>query len=529
MSRPARSRPSPRLRFATMSLALLVAVGLLAVIPTAVAAQDEQSPGSIEGSIWQLLEYRDQSGSIEELPPGVVVTALLWFEDLSGEGACSTYDSSYTLQKEVLIIDEPKMTRRACDSDAQAIDDAFYGNLTQTATYVIDGSVLEFRDVVGEPLMTFTKAIIPTDPTIAPWELARIAAADGSMGPVIAGTSPSVQFLRGGRVVGTTGCGWFVGSYTTNDSIMRVSDVSSSEDECTPELQQQAASIVSTFDGVADFQVLPAGLTLSDDSGAASMTLVPAISLGRRTWTPIQILDTAGESLVRTDRLANSSIRFSNQVAAGRTICRNYKAGSLRSGLALTVYDIDVDFASGKCRKKARPSEAISQQAVERIWVETLAGVASHALRGSELELMNANGVPVVRLIPQPEFAGVPWALTEMPDARGKLESLEKGSQITATFEDGIGVVQGDTGKNPYFANFSTPSASTIDINDFLVTGSKCEGARRSRLPLCKQEQRYKKALVSADSFVVSDRGLELRKGSKRILAFQRQRPQDDG
>ena len=526
MSRRIAAPPSNRARLSVVGLASALVMALLSAVPGPTLAQDDATdPRRLEGSIWQLLAYRDEAGGLEKVPPGIVATALLFFEDLSGEGACSSYSTVYNLQKELLIIDSPSISLRTCDDEARSIDDAFYRNLGQTATWSNDGSVLEFQDVVGDPVMTFTKAIIPNDPTIAPWELARIAKVDGSSGPVIAGTSPRVQFLRGGRVVGTTGCGWFVGSYTTNDTLMGISDVAFSQDECTPELAAQASNIVATFDEVADFKVLPAGLTLTDDSGVTRMALVPSISLGRRTWTPIEILDAAGVPRVDPLRLALSSVRFANDEADGRTLCRSYRADSLRSGLALTVFDIDVDKASGRCRSHTRKSESQSQQRVEDITIEALESVASHALRGSELELMDAAGRPVMRLLPQPEFAGVQWVLTEMDVApkrrRPNRLSPVLDARITAFFEEAVGVVAGETGKHGYFGSYRTPRASQIEIDGVEVDGLKCRGRRASR-PKCVREARFIKLLESADVFIVSELGLSLHRGGRSVLRFER-------
>ena len=153
-------------------IALSLMLGMLAVLPMGTTAQDD-SPQSLEGPRWQLLEYRDDDGSLELVPPGIGATALMWFDVIKGAGACSTYESGYTLQKDVLLFNQdPVIDSRGCDPEGQRIDDAFYRGLTRTASWSGDGSILELRDSVGDVVLTFTEAQLPSDPTIAPIVLA---------------------------------------------------------------------------------------------------------------------------------------------------------------------------------------------------------------------------------------------------------------------------------------------------------------------------------------------------------------------
>ncbi|MFV2062806.1 MAG: META domain-containing protein, partial [Chloroflexota bacterium] len=198
MSRRSTLQRSPFSTLIGVGLSVILALGLLIGLPVATAAQDSSDElPRILGRNWQLLEYRDQNGGLEPVPPGIAVRFYLWAGTFDGKGACGSFLSDYTLQKETLIVDEPSVAGRACDPAAQAIDDEFLRNVTDTAVWSVDGSVLELRDPVGDVVMTLTEALIPSDPTIAPWQLARIAASDGSIGPVIPGTDPSIQFLRG--------------------------------------------------------------------------------------------------------------------------------------------------------------------------------------------------------------------------------------------------------------------------------------------------------------------------------------------
>jgi heat shock protein HslJ len=516
--------PTGLRRDARRSRSALVLLVVLALgLPQVVIAQDDADAGNLLWK-WQLLEYRGADGSQQLVPPGIGITALPFAGEVKGEAACSSYEASYSLVQESFRIDTPVIESRGCDPAAQAIDDAFYQGLADTRTWSTSGSILTLMDEVGDVVMTMTRAELPADPTLARWELARIGRADGSIEPVIAGVQPWVEFLRGGRVVGSTGCGSFVGSYATNDSTMSISSVDSRLTDCTSAVQDQATLILDTFADITDFEVLPAGLVLEDGDGATRMALVPAIDLGGRTWTPTAVLGEGGEVTDGiSSRLNTSAVRFAGTTADGRSFCRGFEGDSLRSGLALSISDLVPDRDSA-C-PKPNPEEEISSQDVEDAFLKALESTASHALRGDELELMDVKGRPVLRLAPQSDLVGPTWVLERMdvdPEARKqRLRAPIGDAPLTAIFEDAetIGVIQGSTGVSDYVADYATPGAAQIRVTDATPFGSACARARAAKLA-CRQETAFLELLESADSFIVRSEDLRLFKGTRLVLSF---------
>lgn len=541
------THPSLRSVLPSLGLALALLAGSLATLPAGALAQDQpQGRPDIEGPTWQLLTYRDAGGEMLPVPPGIVATALLFSNVISGETACSTYRSTYSLRGPNLTIAPPEVSSRPCDAEGQAIDEAFYRGLGSTATWTIDGSILELADEVAEPILTFTRANLPSDPTIAPWELARIMVDDGSFTSVIQGTSPSVQFLRGGRVVGQTGCGWFLGDYATNGTEMRVTDIDSVRGACTDALRRQSDTIIQTLAEVTDFDVLPAGLTLEDASGTTRMALVPEITLQANTrWTPTSIPGPDGRSIVNPDRLVTSSLRVAPGPggtagrADGRSYCRAYDARSLRSGLAVSIFrltpDQDAPCPDTVGRRGRQNPDRETPLELEDAFLNALEQAASHALRGSELELMDAEGRPVMRLVPQPELVGVPWVLETIDRTPGRqnprLRPPSANAVITATFES-IDVVQGETGAglDTYSAFYNRPGASTIEITDIDVTGRACNNSTKRQKARCRQERAFINLLGQADGFIVLPEpdGLRLLRGDRTVMTFRPAQLQTD-
>jgi heat shock protein HslJ len=506
----------PRRRPAALLLALVLGTTLL---PGTAAGQGVPDPDAVgvEGPKWQLLEYRD-GDRLTLVPPGIGADLIFWADVLVGTSACGELSSSYRLAPGVLRIAPPEVRARQCDAESQAIDEIFFRHLADTTDQSIDGSVMEFDDATGNALLTFTRAEVPDDPTIAPWRLARVTEPDGSVGPVVAGSDPSATFLPGGRVVGRTGCGAFLGSYDTNDTRLAIRDLAFRFESCTPDVRAQAELITETLVDVTDFAVTPAGMALADASGVTRLAWVPSIPLTGRNWTPVAVLDPDGEVALPSERLASVSLRFSGNGVDGRTMCRAYSGRNLRSGLALTIFDAAP--AKGYCKPKN----------AERTYLGALGQVAAHALRGSQLELLDKDGQPLVRLVAQPDLQGVRWELTRLDWAPGRgrgdmREPVEGVPLPSATFINGENVLQGETGANAYNALYEA-AGSTISIRDPRSSTQDCRTARRQGRPICRQEAFFLQRLTEANGYIVQSDRLRLLRGNRVILEFRPAQPE---
>ncbi len=498
-----------------LGTALVLLVSLAAAWPAAVAAQDDGSIDQDFARRWQLLTYRDAGGDTETVPAGVGAIVDLFANSAIGEAACSSYATTYDRSLESLTFLPPAIEAFACDPASEAFDQAFYQNLADTRSFTVSDSIMTLRDETLAPLMTLTRAVIDKDPTVARWELARIGAADGSIEPVIQGLNPWVEFTRGGRILGDTGCGKFYGWYETNDGTIRITDVASRLEGCTESARRQAEQTISTLSETTDFEVLPAGMVLRDEAGSTRLALVPAIDLGGRSWTPIEILDANGDALYPRERLSTSTVKFQGRAVEGRSICRPFAGRSLNSGLALSTAGIKS--ADDPCPKKA-------DLQLENDLIGSLAATSSHALRGSELELKDVDGRTLMRLVPQAELVGPTWVVTQLRQPKGSKPAKRKplpDTTLTAEFEDpDSGVVTGDTGASFYTAFYETPAAAEIAITDVRPEGNACSNAKRAAKPLCRQEALLIALLQEADGYVVEDDQLRLFRGPVALIWF---------
>ena len=517
MSRRHTSKYHPRRLWRALGVAMASAVIVTAALAGPAAAQKGVQDLDLEHE-WQLLSYRT-NGELEPVPAGIGATLLLFGgEDAWGDAACSSYQTSYSVEAQNLFIDPTQPEYVECDPASREFDSAFYDLLANVSSYNLTGSMLIVKDALGHQLMVLTRAKIDDDPTASRWSLARIGGADGSVEPVIDGLGPWMEFLPGGSLVGNTGCGSFIGKYATNEGTMDITDVHYRlGSSCTDAAHAQAQGTIDSLTEIAGFDVLPAGLRLKDAADVTRLAFSPDLELAGRTWTPTVIFDGGGNVLREGRPLSTSAIKLSAKSADGRTICRPYTANGIRAGLALNV--IFKSFQGDPCKASKKPGQ-VDVPAVEKDFVQALKATASHALRGTELEFKDVDGNTLMLLQPQAELVGPTWQVQWL----GRDHQEVTGLPLTATFTDN-GLVSGDTGVmrpdldfvNAFLAEFKTPQATRLEITN-IEAGSYCANKKRAKTEACKQEKRFLDLLGQADGYIAREEDLKLLRGTDTIM-----------
>ena len=288
-------------RAARGALLACLAAAILAEGPASAAVKPATVTPGIEGPPWQLTEYRVGDG-LSPVLPGLRAEAFFWAGTVSGFAGCADFSTPYKLVEADVKVTEPQVSSEDCDADTKTVQDAFLADLAQAHGWQVDGAELSLTGDGGDPLLRFTAAAVPAEVTIAPWTLARIADASGRLQPVVADTESTATFLPGGRVVGSNGCGGFLGTYATSDTDLTISDVASRVGECDPAVTAQATAIVDALERATQFEVTPAGLTLLDADGAQLLTWVPSPVLRGALWTPTALLAKDGTRALRPGR-----------------------------------------------------------------------------------------------------------------------------------------------------------------------------------------------------------------------------------
>jgi hypothetical protein len=222
----------------------------------------------------------------------------------------------------------------------------------------------------------------------------------------------------------------------------------------------------------------------------------------------MEVLDPDGGVLLDEGKLVASSILLRSDRVEGRSPCRLFEGDSLRAGLALSLFDLEAD---GGCKL---PDD-------EDAYLTALGDVASHALRGGSLELLDEEGAPVMKLQLQPVLANVDWQLMKIvgqgKGKRVKLVPVDSENPLSATFSES-GVVFGDTGVTTFNALYDA-GGSQIEITSPTPSGQTCQGRNRNKAD-CRLQATYLDLLAEADQYIVKEDLLRLYVGTKALLEF---------
>ena len=123
-----------------------------------------------------------------------------------------------------------------------------------------------------------------------------------------------------------------------------------------------------------------------------------------------------------------ASATFDAGVVAGSTGCNRYHGSYELDGPAISL---------GPVASTLMACEP-ARDAVERAFTSALAGAVAHAVAGETLELLDAEGLVVLRFraAPPPSLVGSRWIATGINNGRGGVVSALEGVEVTAVFED---------------------------------------------------------------------------------------------
>ncbi len=170
----------------------MVLLALLTLVPASAAAQEAPAEPSASEPVpvaetvlvateWRLIEQR--VGDVLE-PVPVTIPASLRLADGAAVGntGCNEFSASYTLDGTALSFG-PEVTRslRACDPDAQSVEDAYLAALGEVASWSIIYAALELRDELGQPVLVFEQPNAALTPTQLSRLLARISVAEATI------------------------------------------------------------------------------------------------------------------------------------------------------------------------------------------------------------------------------------------------------------------------------------------------------------------------------------------------------------
>ena len=113
---------------------------------------------SLDGTSWQLEQYRNEDGDLVSLKTDTVVSALFQADKVSGIAGCNNYSSSYQVDGDRLTFSPAATTRKLCVDPLGIMkqESAYLVALEQVQTFQLRNNKLEMQDSNGKTILEFS-------------------------------------------------------------------------------------------------------------------------------------------------------------------------------------------------------------------------------------------------------------------------------------------------------------------------------------------------------------------------------------
>jgi heat shock protein HslJ len=195
---------------------------------------------------------------------------------VSGNAACNSYTSTYTVDGDALTIAQPGSTLMACATDMQSkFETAYLAALPNVRAFVIelndDVNTLTLGDASGNTLMRYTLGV--TGITGVTWVATGINNGKEAVVSPVSGSIVTMELSDAGTVTGSATCNTYNGDYTVDGDKITFGTLGVTKMGCkSDELTAQEQAYLLALDNTTTWELANGKLTFRDDSGAAQVT-----------------------------------------------------------------------------------------------------------------------------------------------------------------------------------------------------------------------------------------------------------------
>jgi heat shock protein HslJ len=263
------------------ALATLAAASLAAVLAAGAGAtsEPEETPMSvdiIEGITW-ILSSQAVDGELVAVPDRALVSLLMVDGQAGGQGGCNSYFSSYELDGSALSFGPIGSTMMACLPPLMDLEQAYFANLAQVASFASTGGPMALLDAAGNTILEFEAA--PEATVVGAWVATGInnqqdAVVTTEWTPLI-----TADFSPDGDLTGFDGCNDYFTTYDVDgDRILVDPAIGSTRMACpSEEVAEESQWFYGALTSATTWSLDAAGnLELRDDSGALQVSFAPA-------------------------------------------------------------------------------------------------------------------------------------------------------------------------------------------------------------------------------------------------------------
>jgi heat shock protein HslJ len=229
---------------------------------------------SLEGTTW-ILSQQATDGTLGPIPEGVVATLLMEDGAAGGSGGCNSWFGDYRLDGDALSFSRIGSTMMFCEGPGSEVEQLYFANLGEVASYAIDGTQLSLLSGDGTTLLVFDAAAEPT--IVGSWVATSIAMGDAVVGSQLT-SQVTADFTADGQLSGSDGCNSYDATYEVDGRSIMIGPLASTKMACSSdELNDQAVAYAEAIGRATTWTVETSGaLVLFSAEGTILVTYIPA-------------------------------------------------------------------------------------------------------------------------------------------------------------------------------------------------------------------------------------------------------------
>jgi heat shock protein HslJ len=236
------------------------------------------TPGTLDGTAWDLVSYLGGNGTMVSALPNTRVTAVFSAGgSLGGSAGCNHYFGEYTADGGSLTIRGIGSTLMAClDPGIMEQESRYLSLLGSAARFRTDGGRLVISAATGGTILTFERELppAPLPLTGTTWVLESISTGSGAVSSVLAGTEIHAFFSDEGRVTGSAGCNQYFADFNRTGNSLGFGPIGSTKMYCgEPDGRMaQEQAYLSLLGSVTGYEISGGRLILKDSQGSGVLT-----------------------------------------------------------------------------------------------------------------------------------------------------------------------------------------------------------------------------------------------------------------
>ena len=192
---------------------------------------------------------------------------------VAGTAGCNTYSGSYEVDADMITFGLMATTRMACPQPVMEQEASYLAVLDRTQAYAAGDGTLTLYGTGGQELAVF--AAESQDLAGTAWSVISYNTGTQAVRAVVIDTVITAAFDEAGQIAGNASCNDYSGPFVTEDGLITIGPVASTERFCEG-LAEQEAQYLAALQSATTYQVRAGRLELRTAAGALAVAMTRA-------------------------------------------------------------------------------------------------------------------------------------------------------------------------------------------------------------------------------------------------------------